>query len=219
MAEDLEYIQGIVPYYSFRELALINKYSEDFIMRVNFYQAQDLEQLIDLFADIGIKRFKSVNTKLEYLAIYQCILNHFELLPAEEISDELEEKMDKVKGDLEAVTKVFDEIANTKKNNSPITIANNKFQKRDDGKFLNKHLDLKFKWYCITNRQEEVFEWLKDTIMDSVKDQLDILHEKFGKDAEITFYTDDEDGEDIMTEYIKEPERKPSEVGKDPMYR
>lgn len=217
---ELQYIEGIIPYFTSRELYLINKYPNDFLKSVNHYQVQNLENLIGLFLKYGCKKFKTKFEKIEYLAIYQSILNHIEMLPTEEITMELMSKMSELCcGDVENVEKIFNDIAQEKKAKSIISIVNDELLNEDEGKFLDKHIDLKFKWHCITDRQEETFEWLKDSTVGVAREQLESLQEKFGKDVKFSFGSmDDEYDEDSIVEYVKEPERSPKEVNNDPMY-
>ena len=227
--EDLEYIQPVVLQYEHKELALINKYSDDFQAFVNYFEGQELSNLVNLLFDLGRKKFKFAKTKLKYLAVYHSILNHVELLPADDIAEELLTKLDNVVGDAEAVSKIYDEIAESKKNDSVISKLNKEIIAGNKKNILRGNRDLKYKWYIITDRQEEAFEWLKATIVDNVEAQLKSLRETFGKDAEITFGVSDgkptiavdEEGDLIEDEevYVKQTPQNPKEpldLGRDP---
>ena len=247
--EDLYYIKAdIGDYFEIDEMALINGNLKEFRKNIYYYEKLSFEELINNFVEVASELDKLraevrnkteqatkedgetiKNSKLEFLAIYEVLLNHDELLPVDEINDELVQNFDKVVGDAEAVIKLLDEIISHKKSNTQFTLANDALVKRDDGAFLNNHLDLKFKLRLIDKRQNANFDWIKNSIMEEVHEQLENLKEQFGRDAKITFgggndnqttIVVDEEGDVEITEtYQKEPERIPSKVYDDPMYR
>ncbi len=171
-----------------------------------------------------------LNTKLDYLAIYEILLNHEDLmLSIEDINDELSEKLAEVnKSDENEIIKLLDDVIAKFKKSSEFALKNAELVKRDNGEFLNKFLDFGSKWRLIGKRENANFEEMKGIIIESFNEQIENLKNQFGSDVEITFsgsgsslLTLDEDSDVVEDEqvYVKEEPRdpkKPVDIVRDP---
>lgn len=81
-------VSAINSYFSPEELKFINKRANEFNSIVSVYEKYPLTELVEIFLGIGNLKNRTKDEQLEYLAIYQCLLNHNELRIPDKIIDQ-----------------------------------------------------------------------------------------------------------------------------------
>ena len=91
-----DYVSALDTYFSPREMAFISKNSDAYLECVEQYKEVDIEILITRMIELGNRKIRFKYEKLEYLAIYECLLNHEKLFPTnEQIEKRYEEQLNK----------------------------------------------------------------------------------------------------------------------------
>lgn len=85
----LQYATAVSDFFTARETFLINKNRRLYQDLVDLNSAKSFDQTMTDFVELGNKRFKSKMQNMQYLALYECLLNHGDLIPSDESLDNL----------------------------------------------------------------------------------------------------------------------------------
>ena len=202
---DIQMVDAVDIDFFARDLYLINKNALEFTGLVTFYSEKSLEDVMCEFARLGNKMIKTKQMKLKYLACYQSILNHKELFPSKgEILDIIKERLggEGVKIELVETNQNGEEEVIVLENNE----ENSENEAREeDLSFTIRNRDLQYKWSRILDRCNQINEYVRDQIEESIdehsqnlelddnqnqlsNEEKEYVPSENGFDAESTFY-------------------------------
>ena len=151
-----------------KDLYLINKQAEKFNTLTLIYGEYSFDELIATFFKCGNKRFKSKKQRLEFLAVYQAILNHEDLMPTQ----------DKLQAGVQAELfrlgyEVYENEGNTEEQGEEIQTQED--DQEEAIKNMNNY-DVQYKWSRILARIEEVKDYAEEVIQNIVEKYEDKQH-------------------------------------------
>lgn len=174
----LRLVEGVTLDFSPTDSMLINKNKEKFIASSKIYEDYDFVELIERFFTQGNKRFKTKNAKLDFLACYQAILNHKELMPTEDkiqrvvdyrlgIVPEEDEQMQN--GISQMIEEMVEEFGEPQGRSAIDEIQEMDEEQNSQTEGILRGMDMQIKWSRILFRVEEINEFVENLVNERIE--------------------------------------------------
>ena len=154
-----------------KDLYLINKNAEKFNTLTLIYSEYSFDELVSNFFKFGNKRFKTKKARLEFLAVYQAILNHDALMPTQDkLQAGVEEQLFRL--GYPVITEGYEddeEIENGEESVESIDESQSESSTQQEEYTKMNNYDIQHKWGRILARIEEIKDYAEDVIQNVVE--------------------------------------------------
>lgn len=152
-----------------KDLYLINKNAEKFNTLTLIYSEYTFDELVSNFFKYGNKRFKTKKARLEYLAVYQAILNHEDIMPTQDnLQAGVEEQFFRL-GYPIADGYRDEENENSEEGAEETEIKQEENTEKQEEHTKMNNYDIQHKWGRIIARIEEIKEYAEGVIQNVVE--------------------------------------------------